>query len=64
MHSEKIQNLDFEKYSFSDVALKVTLVKTSVALNSSGPGICEQQGEGGHRRPGFLPGGQTSELTD
>lgn len=62
MHSGKIQNLDFEKYSFSDVDLKVTLVKTSAALSSSGPGTCEKQGEGEHWRTGFLPGGP-SELT-
>lgn len=46
MYSGKVPNTDFEKYSFSDVDLQVTWVKTSAALNSSGPGICEKQGEG------------------
>lgn len=66
MCSGKLQNLDFEKYRFSDVDLQVTLAKTSAAVHFSGLGICQKQAEGECCcGPASLPGGpwQVSWLT-
>lgn len=65
MYSGKLQNLDFEKYSFSDVDLQVALVKTSVALTPQalGPARSRQRMKAAADQP-FCHVALTSDLTD